>query len=113
MPVAVLVIMSEMFSNYAGFQSHARFCFIYSHILAIKRTTARSILCQLTSTIDKSLKATAMENNCLNSVLARVTYKNANHCGQLAQFIGLISNKTPTQALTPPAEKIGKSLTYV
>ena len=22
-------------------------------------------------------------------------------------------NKTPTQALTPPAEKIGKSLTYV
>ena len=34
-----------------------------------------------------------MENNCLNSVLARVTYKNANHCGQLAQFIGLISKK--------------------
>ena len=24
-----------------------------------------------------------------------------------------ICNKTPTQALTPPAEKIGKSLTYV
>ena len=25
----------------------------------------------------------------------------------------VIDNKTPTQALTPPAEKIGKSLTYV
>ena len=24
-----------------------------------------------------------------------------------------LKNKTPTQALTPPAEKIGKSLTYV
>ena len=29
------------------------------------------------------------------------------------QSANFVLNKTPTQALTPPAEKIGKSLTYV
>ena len=47
--------------------------------------------------------------------------KNENHWSLLVTHYSLLGiqtphssyNKTPTQALTPPAEKIGKRLTYV
>ena len=45
--------------------------------------------------------------------MVKVTRRAQSSCRKVYRATLIIQNKTPSQALTPPAEKTGKTLTYV